>query len=382
MNSTLSSRGMAAGTLGGSQIHPSHAPHSVPALQAFPDHLHVVTAIANPARYKSRYRLYRAFAKQVEDAGAILTTVECAFGGRPFEVTNEWNPRHIQVRSNDELWFKENLLNIGISRLPSDAKYVAVVDADIMFFRPDWAQETIQKLQHYSAVQMFSTITYLDPVNEPINTRVGFAERWMRGEVFHTLGGDVQNPIFHHRATGVRGLAVTDSCCSSYDEGSGMMPSNSKPKDSWGPPGGAWAYRRDALDAAGGLIDFCILGSADWFMAAAKAGFLAAALPKSYSPGFRAALQEWGERAREAFRKNIGVVSGGAVHYWHGKMAERRYGEREAILRDTAFNPSVHLRKDSQGLYRLRDAGDENFIRLRDDIRAYFAGRNEDSIDA
>ena len=98
--------------------HSSHAPQSVPALQPFPDRLHVVTAISNPCRYASRYRLYRAFEKHMADSGAILTTVECAFRDRPFEITEPDNRFHIQVRTNDDLWHKENLLNLGISRLP------------------------------------------------------------------------------------------------------------------------------------------------------------------------------------------------------------------------------------------------------------------------
>ncbi len=97
--------------------------------------LHVVTAISNPVRYRSRYRLYRQFAQHVADAGAELTTVEVAFGSRPFEVTDAGHSRHIQLRSREELWFKENALNIGISRLPADAEYTAVVDADFTFAR-------------------------------------------------------------------------------------------------------------------------------------------------------------------------------------------------------------------------------------------------------
>ena len=157
--------------------HSSHAPHSVPAIQAFPDRLHVVTALFNPLRYRVRYRNYRAFEKHVADAGAILTTVECAFGGRPFEITDPLNPRHVQVRTSDELWLKENLLNIGISRLPTDARYIAVLDADMAFHRPDWAQETLQMLQHHPMVQLYSEITYLGPDHEPINRMESFVER-------------------------------------------------------------------------------------------------------------------------------------------------------------------------------------------------------------
>jgi hypothetical protein len=34
-----------------------------------------------------------------------------------------------------------------------------------------------------------------------------------------------------------------------------------------GATGGAWSWRRDALDIVGGMLDTCVLGSADWHMA-------------------------------------------------------------------------------------------------------------------
>jgi hypothetical protein len=39
------------------------------------------------------------------------------------------------------------------------------------------------------------------------------------------------------------------------------------------------------------------------------------------------------------------------------------------------------MKRDTQGLYRLHDDGSERFVKLRDDLRSYFAGRNEDSIE-
>lgn len=84
-----------------------------------------VTALSNPARYETRYKLYRKFAKHIEQGlGQRLVTVECQLGDRPFEVTQKDNPDHIQVRSNSELWHKENMLNIAMSRLPTSVKYI------------------------------------------------------------------------------------------------------------------------------------------------------------------------------------------------------------------------------------------------------------------
>ena len=54
------------------EVHASQRQHHVTPITP---HLHVVTVINNPMRYYTRYRLYRAFAKMVEDSGATLHTV-------------------------------------------------------------------------------------------------------------------------------------------------------------------------------------------------------------------------------------------------------------------------------------------------------------------
>jgi hypothetical protein len=40
------------------------------------------------------------------------------------------------VRATTLAWSKENCLNIGISRLPHDAKYIGTFDANIHFRKP------------------------------------------------------------------------------------------------------------------------------------------------------------------------------------------------------------------------------------------------------
>jgi hypothetical protein len=51
------------------------------------DRLYVLTAISNPRRFASRYKLYREFEKYVQASGATLITIEAGFGERGF-------PRH------------------------------------------------------------------------------------------------------------------------------------------------------------------------------------------------------------------------------------------------------------------------------------------------
>jgi hypothetical protein len=157
----------------------SHPSQARPGVQAFPDQLYVVTMLENPLRWRSRYWNYWMFERECEVAGAILYTAEVAFGERAFEVTQGGSPRHLQLRTTSEIWHKENALNLLIQRLPSDAKYVAWIDADIRFSRPDWAQETLQLLQHYDVLQMFSHAQDVGPNYEPLTTTPGFLYKWV-----------------------------------------------------------------------------------------------------------------------------------------------------------------------------------------------------------
>jgi hypothetical protein len=86
---------------------------------------------------------------------------------------------------------------------------------------------------------------------------------------------------------------------------------------------------------------------------------------------------DWQAGALKA-RTNLGYVRGSLLHHWHGPKAARKYVERWSIVVDNDFNPDTDLAYDSQGLLYLSNP---NKTKLRDDLRAYFRQRNEDSRD-
>ncbi|MCS7026800.1 MAG: hypothetical protein NZV14_18525 [Bryobacteraceae bacterium] len=303
--------------------------------------LHVVAVISNPCRYRSRYELYRNFEKHVLQSGALLTTVEAAYGERPHQVTSSSCATHLQLRTRHELWHKENLINVGIQRLPPDWEYVAWIDADVLFARPDWARETVEQLQHYHVVQMWTHAQDLNPNYEP----TGEIQRGFVWSYYH-------------------------------DPKPKPNPSGYGTFRNWH-PGYAWAARREFIDAVGGLIDWAILGSADTHMACALIGQAEMSMHPNLSPRYRKKVQIWQERAERHVRRNLGYVHGLLLHYWHGRKRDRGYNDRWKILVEHGFDPDLDLKRDHQGLWQLT----ERSHRLRDDIRAYFRSRNEDSID-
>lgn len=303
------------------------------------DTLHVVTVVSNPMRYKSRIALYKEFEKHVACSGATLWTVELALGDRPFDVTQADNPHHIQLRSLEILWHKENMINLAIQRFPLDWEYVAWVDADIMFNRPDWVVETVHQLQTYQIIQMFSKAVDLDPDYNILRSHDGFVWSYFQNGFRSPAGmGYTKYGLWH--------------------------------------PGFAWAANREAIDILGGLMDFAILGAADRHMATALVGCVDDSVPPSISKGYKNELLIWQGRAKK-LRKDIGYMNGTISHYWHGKKKDRRYTERWTILSHNHYDPDTDIKKDWQGLIQLTG----NKPRLRDQIRHYFGVRNEDSID-
>lgn len=311
-----------------------------------PDQIHeplyVVTTVFNPIRYRSRWKLFKDFEKRVEDSGAILYTVEVAFGDRDFVVTHPGNPRHLQLRTSHELWIKENAINLGFQRLPANWKYAGWCDADVLFARADIWNEILHQLQHYAVVQPWSESVDLGPTYEIIHHYRSFA--W----------------CLHNDAP----MKLPEGYYYPSAKDGGLM---------YWHPGYALFFRREAFDALGGMLDYAILGGGDMFMLKSIANrkiFIPRSLGEHGARWFR----NYWERAAK-LKKNIGYVDGLLTHFFHGSKRKRGYHDRGFILVNAKFNPEVDIARDSQGLWQLTG----NNIELRDGIRAYLRSRDEDS---
>jgi len=303
----------------------------------------------------------------------LLYVVEVAYGDRPFEVTSSENPRDIQLRTTFELWHKENALNLAAQRFPADAKYIGYLDGDVTMSRYDWALEAIHLLQHYDAVQLFSQFTDMDSQHRPVGVTNGFAYEYAKS----ITPGIYRDP---HTVSAAEKAAFAKNAAANCNYGShlaGMPPNSSdeiKKRVWWGATGLGWAYKKSAWQQLGGLLDICILGSADWHMAYGMAG-----LPSGQHQDFRGsdayghAIKTWQEHAA-SINKNIWYLDNHITHYFHGPKANRYYRDRTKILIENGFDPYRDLKRDHQGLWQLAPGKPK----LRDDIRAYFRARNED----
>ena len=297
--------------------------------------LHVVTAVFNPIGWESRVRLYREFEQHMLASGVRLTTVECVLGDRPHVLNDTVGINHVAVRANSLLWNKENLINLGISRLPPDWKYVAWLDADIRFRRENWAAKTVNHLQQYDVIQPWSDCYDLGPNGEHVAHHRSFCRQWWR------------------RAPIGKGNCYT-----------------------FAHPGYAWAATRNAIDGLGGLMESAGAGAGDHHMALALIGKVNMSVPNGVTSGYMRPLLQWQHRAMRHVNQNIGHLDGSTIeHSWHGRKDDRQYIQRWDIITKNQFDPDTDVKRNVWGVLEL--AG--NKPRLRHDIDMYFRQRNEDT---
>ncbi len=298
--------------------------------------LHVVAVISNPIRWQSRIRLYREFEQHMLDSGVRLTTVECSYGDRSYELAGNPHVNHVPVHSRSVVWNKESLINAGLSRLPLDWKYVAWVDADVMFRKPCWASETLHALQLYDFVQPWSHCYDLGPDDSHLQAHRSFCKIFRDGQPIEASG---------------------------------------KPSYEFAHPGYAWAATRLALEQVGGMIDVAALGAGDHHMALALVGRAEESLPGGIHPSYRRAVLRWQRRAMQHISSNIGYVPGTIEHRWHGSKERRAYVSRWDILVRHDFDPDEDLKRNTFGILELT-GNKPGFAR---DIDAYMRSRNEDA---
>lgn len=313
------------------------------------ENLQVVTVVFNPIRWKSRDELFREFVQHMADLRVELFIVECAFGKRDFLYTDPENPYHVQVRAFDEVWVKECLIRIGVSRTTSP--FVCWTDADIHYADRDWAAKTVHALQHYKFVQPWSTSVYLDSAGRAMTRHHSFCYDWV-----NQMSG-----IYKPKREG-------------YMIG---------PDFNWH-PGLSWAARREVIDQLGGLIEFDILGSADLIMTQClierwpdPVDMWGGPKPEHLTPGYHAEVMAWQDRCKRYVERDIGYVDGTVLHRWHGPIGNRFYEHKWEIYKRNGYDPRTHLQRNSHGVIQLSDKAGPHF---RDDLRSYMRVRNEDAL--
>ena len=108
-------------------------------------------------------------------------------------------------------------------------------------------------------------------------------------------------------------------------------PINPRRLDQWyAHPGYAWAMRRSAFVAIGGLPDFCIIGSGDLHFAFALLNRIDETIRPGLHSGYRHIAMAWAEKVAHVAQNgnNVGYVPMNLYHHWHGQRSDRNYVDR------------------------------------------------------
>ncbi len=310
--------------------------------------LHVIGVCSNPVPYQSRLRLARHFINEMEKTPNVKAyVVEAAFGDRHHELETSEEGRMLRVRTNSQIWIKENLWNIGMRRLlPIDWKYVGMLDADISFENRGWALAALHELQRVPVIQPWTNAIDLQHDGSIFQTFQSFGSAWMQyhGQLDPKKNGaGLKNPY---------GAAYAHS-------------------------GFAWCYRRDFIEAVEKLIDWCIIGAGDHHMAWAMVNQVDKAIHPRANAAYVQKCREWQDKAFRFLQGRIGCIPGYVKHFHHGPKARRDYWGRWEIQLAHDYNPYTDITYDSQGVLQL--VGNPQ-IEL--DISRYNRSRAEDSIES
>lgn len=261
-------------------------------------------------------------------------------------ITSVHNPYYFQIKGVDKIWYKENLINIAVNALSTEAKYIAWIDADLIFTRQDWVDAAIKELQSCPIIQLWSTGISLGSDHQRIyNDVISFA---------HSLTIDDR---FKAEL-----ISITDE----------------SKKVSIGHPGYGWACTREWFNTVGGLPDFCIAGSADSYIARAVIGRIEDSIYSGMSESWSELLVDFQNRCQDFYKTDrINYVKNMVIHYWHGSMENRQYKTRKNILLKHRYDPVHHLIKDAAGLNHFVNVP----VEFRQDLEMYFLARNEDCDD-
>lgn len=249
------------------------------------------------------------------------------------------------LKSDQLLWQKERVINYLAEKMPDSIKYIAFIDGDVLFSDDNWVQEAKNKLDQKENlfIQPFSDVYYL--------------------------------PKNHYRNHGFYSYSTPSVSSQIIKSGGKNEYINTFNTNNYiyGNPGMAWITKKETL-LNNPLYDKCIIGGGDTIN---LISWLDLENRKDIPIGKK--MLEYVDQLLKNCKSNkknninFDYIDQPIFHLNHGNRANRKYIERQKILKDTNFNVSKDLVND-QGLYRY--VGDnKEFLKL---IENYFKERNED----
>lgn len=299
--------------------------------------LHLIICVSNPCQFARRYILCREFITRIEKDfidDINLYIVELCYNKQKFQVTENDNTRHLQLRTDEApLWAKENLWNLGVKLLPKNWKHIAFADADIEFTNTHFAKDVLKILNGCrDIIQMHSHCLDLDLDKIPMSIFSSFGYQYSNNQPYSRNGA---HKFWH--------------------------------------PGFSLAMTRQAYEQCG-IYTKSILGAGDHNLFLCLIGSGIKSLNENVSDGYKKSILEFEEKCKGL---RLGSHPSSIIkHFFHGTKASRQYSERWKILVNYQYNPYKHITIDHQG---LQIPSKDCPIEMLNDIKFYFESRNEDA---
>lgn len=282
----------------------------------------------SPAGFQRPKQNFLNVEKMLTLARIPTFTIECLIGDQDPLLKNPT----VQVKSNSYLFYKEQLYNLLVPKIPEQYTKLIFIDADIVFDDPSWVDKISNTLDRYDIIQPFKTAIWTSHCQK-----------------FYTK-------ISESSVYAICTRVETD------------------PRTYFGQyhPGFSFAMTRDYFTKIGGFFDKCVFGSGDSMFCnlfIKKAGFILTtrSIDEEYEKWLANAL---------AVPIKFTYLPFKVYHMYHGSLIQRQYNSRYVLFKDYADTPFDSLfYVNSDGVYEVYDP------KLNQILKEYFLSRNEDFVD-
>lgn len=302
----------------------------------------IISCFFNPQNSPYRLKAFNHFYDSIKHMNHLI--IECVIGETSPQLPENKNIQ--RVYTENLLWHKEALLNLAVSKLPKNIKYVFWVDADVIFTNKDWLTDSVKELKSGANIlQPFEYCVHLD-----------------KDELQPSF--DLNN--YREFNTSTRNPKLWRSFCSNYVDS--IELANSRDYNIHGHVGFAWGAKREILDKVP-LYDKALIGGADHIIAHAAAGQVPhPCINKSFTDDLDS-VYDWSQKFSNIIKGKVAYTYGDLYHIWHGDIEKRQY-----LKRIQEFTPTTKkiVEKDKNGLY-VTKSGDDKYI------KKYFAHREVSS---
>lgn len=296
----------------------------------------VVCCYFNPCDYKSKFLNFSKFLSEIRSTNIEPLVVESYTENSKYRV-NKLTKNCISIKTESVFWMKEQLLNVGIKRLlVKNYKYIMWIDADIKFNKIDWWKDVILATEFYGVAQIFSN-------------------------------SKKENVKSENKEKNSSAYKLTH--CNKKNDTHILL-------DRKGEPGYGCCYHRSFLEK-NLLFDLAVVGGGDllnligfYYCKETHDIILRDRFFKNTTYDFKIEFINWCKRNKK-IKNGVGYANLDIDVMFHGNEVNRRYINREKILKQCEFTPTTDIELNN-GIYLIKNKS------LEQKLKEYFINRKED----